>query len=147
MGDCLISAGFLSYMGPFLSHYREEMLELWISQIDADNIPRTPTYKFADFLSRPTQVREWNIQGLPADSFSTENGVIVNRLLALKEVAAQYTRISRSCNLPSLTDRDQRKTVVVVVVVIVVVVVFAVVFVVVFLHREDRNSRTTTQMT
>lgn len=28
-------------------------------------------------MSDPTSVREWNIQGLPADSFSTENGIIV----------------------------------------------------------------------
>ena len=25
------------------------------------------------------QVREWNIRGLPSDSFSTENGVLVTR--------------------------------------------------------------------
>ena len=74
-----MSAAFLSYMGPFLSHYREELLALWLEAIDSDAIPRTPTYKFAEFLSRPTQVREWNLQGLPADGFSTENGVIVNR--------------------------------------------------------------------
>ena len=30
-------------------------------------------------MAKPTQVREWNIQGLPSDSFSTENGCIVCR--------------------------------------------------------------------
>lgn len=30
-------------------------------------------------MVNPTQVRDWNIQGLPSDSFSTENGVIVTR--------------------------------------------------------------------
>ncbi|GAB5364246.1 hypothetical protein AAMO2058_000953200 [Amorphochlora amoebiformis] len=32
-----------------------------------------------DFLSEPTRVRDWNIWGLPVESFSTENGVIVTR--------------------------------------------------------------------
>ena len=30
-------------------------------------------------MAKPTQVRDWNIQGLPSDAFSTENGVIVTR--------------------------------------------------------------------
>lgn len=36
-------------------------------------------FSFINFLSDATTVREWNIQGLPADSFSTENGIIVTR--------------------------------------------------------------------
>lgn len=33
-GDCLLAAGFLSYMGPFLSEYREEIMEkLWQNQV------------------------------------------------------------------------------------------------------------------
>lgn len=31
------------------------------------------------FLSNPTTIREWRIQGLPSDDFSTENGIIVTR--------------------------------------------------------------------
>ena len=41
------------------------------------NIPCTPDFSFATFLGKPTSVRDWNIQGLPSDAFSTENGVIV----------------------------------------------------------------------
>lgn len=32
-----------------------------------------------EFLSDPTSIRKWNIQGLPSDDFSTENGIIITR--------------------------------------------------------------------
>lgn len=102
VGDCLLAASFLSYMGPFLSHYREELLNNWMTQVRDDTHTHMPTlthkshtalllqvldleiavkpgFSFADFLSCPTTVRDWNIQGLPSDAFSTENGVIVTR--------------------------------------------------------------------
>lgn len=112
VGDCLLAASFLSYMGPFLSDYRDELLAIWMTQVGQRfpsllpikrpkrlffhvfkctqvqklEIPCTPRFNFAVFLSKPTTVRDWNIQGLPSDSFSTENGVIVtrgNRLVAV----------------------------------------------------------------
>jgi dynein heavy chain len=43
------------------------------------SIPCNPSYSFVMFLSKPTLVRDWNIQGPPSDSFSTENGVIVTK--------------------------------------------------------------------
>lgn len=48
-------------------------------QIRELNIPCNPSYSFVLFLSKPTLVRDWNIQGLPSDAFSTENGVIVTK--------------------------------------------------------------------
>ncbi|CAF1063283.1 unnamed protein product [Rotaria sordida] len=79
-GDCLLAAAFLSYMGPFLSQYRDHMMnEIWFKEIKKLSIPCNPSFNFANFLSIPTQVRDWNIQGLPSDTFSTENGVIVTR--------------------------------------------------------------------
>ena len=34
MGDCLIAAAFLSYAGPFLSNYRDELVEkTWLAQV------------------------------------------------------------------------------------------------------------------
>ena len=32
-----------------------------------------------DFLAEPTEIRDWQLQGLPGDDFSVENGVLVNR--------------------------------------------------------------------
>ncbi|XP_029381754.1 dynein heavy chain 2, axonemal [Echeneis naucrates] len=79
VGDCLLGASFLSYMGPFLSSYRDELLSIWIKEVRDLEIPCTPGFNFAVFLSKPTTVKEWNFQGLPSDAFSTENGVIVTR--------------------------------------------------------------------
>ena len=42
-------------------------------------IPSSPDFAFASFLAEPSKVRDWNIKGLPSDSFSTENGVIVTK--------------------------------------------------------------------
>lgn len=34
MGDCLIAAAFLSYMGPFLTNYRDEIInQIWIRKV------------------------------------------------------------------------------------------------------------------
>ncbi|KAK7469836.1 hypothetical protein BaRGS_00036165, partial [Batillaria attramentaria] len=79
-GDCLMAAAFLSYMGPFLSEYREEMADrLWMKEIRTLEVPITPCFSFISFMVRPTLIRDWNIAGLPSDSFSTENGIIVTR--------------------------------------------------------------------
>ena len=48
-------------------------------QIRELNVPCNPSYSFVTFLSKPTVVRDWNIQGLPSDAFSTENGVVVTK--------------------------------------------------------------------
>eukprot|EP01029_Cantina_marsupialis_P005820 TRINITY_DN1630_c1_g4_i2.p1 TRINITY_DN1630_c1_g4~~TRINITY_DN1630_c1_g4_i2.p1 ORF type:complete len:1526 (+),score=559.26 TRINITY_DN1630_c1_g4_i2:3370-7947(+) len=79
VGDALVAAGFLSYAGPFDTSYREGMVKVWMSQVKEQVIPFSPNFNFADFLADPTDVRDWNIQGLPRDQFSTENGVIVTR--------------------------------------------------------------------
>ena len=79
-GDCVIAAGFMSYAGPFPSEYRDALVkDTWLKQVKELVIPSSPDFDFASFLADPSDVRDWNIQGLPADSFSTENGVLVTR--------------------------------------------------------------------
>uniref|UniRef100_A0A2K6C7M2 Dynein axonemal heavy chain 2 n=1 Tax=Macaca nemestrina TaxID=9545 RepID=A0A2K6C7M2_MACNE len=80
VGDCLLAAAFLSYMGPFLTNYRDEIVnQIWIRKIWELQVPCSPSFAIDNFLSNPTKVRDWNIQGLPSDAFSTENGIIVTR--------------------------------------------------------------------
>ncbi|XP_069857585.1 dynein axonemal heavy chain 2 isoform X2 [Dipodomys merriami] len=80
VGDCLLAAAFLSYMGPFLTNYRDEIVnQIWIRKIWELQVPCSPRFAIETFLTNPTKVRDWNIQGLPSDAFSTENGVIVTR--------------------------------------------------------------------
>ncbi|XP_021360073.1 dynein heavy chain 2, axonemal-like isoform X4 [Mizuhopecten yessoensis] len=78
VGDCLMAAAFMSYMGPFLSNYRDEMVQkIWLVEIRKLAIPCAPDFSFCNFMAKPTDVRDWNIKGLPNDNFSSENGVIV----------------------------------------------------------------------
>lgn len=42
-------------------------------------IPMSPNLDVKEFLVDPPTIREWNIQGLPSDELSTENGIIVTR--------------------------------------------------------------------
>lgn len=78
-GDCLISTAFISYLGPFVSNYRQNLRAIWMKEVVAMEIPCTADFDVKDFLSDPTTIREWNIQGLPSDGFSTENGIIITR--------------------------------------------------------------------
>jgi dynein heavy chain len=78
-GDALIAAAFLSYAGPFETSYRTTLLQQWSASVGAHKLPVTENFNFTTFLAKSTDVRDWNIQGLPKDDFSTENGVISTR--------------------------------------------------------------------
>jgi len=79
-GDVVIASAFMSYAGPFPSEYRDELVkQTWLPQVANLGIPASPSFDFALFLADPSDVRDWNIDGLPADAFSTENGVMVTR--------------------------------------------------------------------
>jgi dynein heavy chain len=78
-GDALMAAAFLSYAGPFETSYRVNLMSIWTKSVKNQKLPCNENFNFVTFLSRATDVRDWNIQGLPKDDFSTENGVISTR--------------------------------------------------------------------
>ena len=79
-GDCLLAAAFLSYAGSFNSNYRLSLVNAsWMTQVKTQEIPMSPDFTFESFMGKATEIRDWNIQGLPSDAFSAENGIIVAR--------------------------------------------------------------------
>jgi dynein heavy chain len=79
-GDCVAAAAFLAYAGPFAGHLRNELVRVhWLGAIRKNGLPHSPDFTLANFLSQPTTVRDWRIKGLPNDTFSTENGVLVTQ--------------------------------------------------------------------
>ncbi len=77
IGDVVISAGTIAYLGAFSTTYRAAMVESWRQRLKAENIPHTDGCTIRSTLSTPGQVRAWQVIGLPSDSMSTENGIIM----------------------------------------------------------------------
>nr|XP_012154186.1 PREDICTED: dynein heavy chain 12, axonemal isoform X1 [Megachile rotundata] len=77
-GDILISCGMIAYLGPFTTSYREESLNKWISYVKNLKIPYSDNYDFVEVLGTEIKINSWNIFGLPRDSFSTENAIIMD---------------------------------------------------------------------
>ncbi|KAI5062354.1 hypothetical protein GOP47_0022893 [Adiantum capillus-veneris] len=77
IGDVLIAAGIIAYLGAFPASYRQEIIEMWMAMCRSENLPRSPSFSLKAVLGNPVQIRDWIISGLPNDSFSTDNGIIV----------------------------------------------------------------------
>jgi dynein heavy chain len=78
IGNALLAAAFVSYIGPFNSKFR---LDLWASQWITDmterKIPFTDGVDPLGVLSTESAQAVWKTQGLPADRVSLENAAIV----------------------------------------------------------------------
>ncbi|ESP01004.1 hypothetical protein LOTGIDRAFT_225521 [Lottia gigantea] len=77
MGDVLISAGVIAYLGPFTSAFRDSCTGDWVKQCTDCKIPCSQEFSLSKTLGEPIKIQAWNINGLPKDSFSIDNGVIV----------------------------------------------------------------------
>ena len=77
-GDVLVCAGAISYMGPFTAPYRASLTSEWLAQLKKVGIRYTADCSLNKILADPVKVRQWNMDGLPADAFSVENGIIMS---------------------------------------------------------------------
>ncbi|XP_027535085.1 dynein heavy chain 5, axonemal-like isoform X2 [Neopelma chrysocephalum] len=79
VGNVLLATGFLSYSGPFNQEYRNLLLHLWKKEMDNKKIPYSNNLNLTDMLVDNATVGEWNLQGLPNDDLSIQNGIIVTK--------------------------------------------------------------------
>jgi len=78
-GNILLSAGTIAYTGPFTLAFRKNMMNRWIDTCKGRNIPVDANFTLERITGDPPTIRNWNIQGLPADPLSIENGIIVTK--------------------------------------------------------------------
>ena len=67
----------ISYAGPFTSDYRQNLEIDWVEYISKMGIKHSPNCTMRGFLGIPVVIQGWNIDGLPKDDTSTENGIII----------------------------------------------------------------------
>uniref|UniRef100_A0A8V0ZBE3 Dynein axonemal heavy chain 8 n=1 Tax=Gallus gallus TaxID=9031 RepID=A0A8V0ZBE3_CHICK len=80
VGDILLCTGFLSYCGPFNQNFRNLLLkDLWEEEMRAHKIPFSESLNLISMLVDPPTISEWNLQGLPGDDLSIQNGIIVTK--------------------------------------------------------------------
>ncbi|XP_029097542.1 dynein heavy chain 12, axonemal isoform X10 [Monodon monoceros] len=77
-GDVLVSAGVIAYLGAFTAGFRQTCTEDWSMLCKQKKIPCSEEFSLSKTLGDPVKIRAWNIAGLPTDTFSIDNGVIVN---------------------------------------------------------------------
>ncbi|XP_077979573.1 dynein axonemal heavy chain 3-like isoform X2 [Glandiceps talaboti] len=77
-GDVLLSSGLVAYLGAFTVDFRLKATEEWQVLCKNKKIPCSETFSVNATLGDPVKIRAWTIAGLPVDSFSIDNGIIVD---------------------------------------------------------------------
>lgn len=78
VGNVVISAGTVAYLGPFLHKYRVEAIDSWKSMCHRHSITVSDNFSLQKFCGNPLDIQNWKLQQLPTDSFSISNAVIMS---------------------------------------------------------------------
>ncbi|XP_048655651.1 dynein axonemal heavy chain 11 isoform X1 [Marmota marmota marmota] len=78
-GDVLLTAAFVSYVGPFTKQYRQELVHCkWVPFLQQKvSIPITEGLDVIAMLTDDATIAAWNNEGLPNDRMSAENATIL----------------------------------------------------------------------
>ena len=82
LGNVFLAGASVSYYGPFTGPFREKMIFNWLAKCIELNIPCSEKYTLQKILGNPVEIRDWNSKGLPSDSVSVNNGILVKHCRA-----------------------------------------------------------------
>lgn len=77
VGNIILAAGSIAYLGPFTYNYRSEIIQKWINNCKELSIPVSDNFTLQRILAEEVTIREWQEAGLPADNLSIDNGIFV----------------------------------------------------------------------
>jgi len=61
----------------FACDWQDQILG-WTDATRKKNIPCSSDFSLIGVLGEPVEIRSWNIAGLPTDSFSVDNAIIIS---------------------------------------------------------------------
>ncbi|XP_074663059.1 dynein axonemal heavy chain 6-like [Tubulanus polymorphus] len=79
VGDTLVSAAAVAYIGAFTAKYRKDLIQQWVQLCRTMAIPISDEYDLVRSIVDANQVLKWQTEALPSDAHSTENAVIVKK--------------------------------------------------------------------
>ena len=79
LGDALLIAGVLTYIGAFSPQFRHMMLEKWKEFLKDCRIIFTENFTIGQALGNEGIIRDWIVKGLPNDMHSIENALIITQ--------------------------------------------------------------------
>eukprot|EP00771_Trimastix_marina_P001232 gnl/Trimastix_PCT/2287.p1 GENE.gnl/Trimastix_PCT/2287~~gnl/Trimastix_PCT/2287.p1 ORF type:complete len:1636 (+),score=757.30 gnl/Trimastix_PCT/2287:1914-6821(+) len=80
VGDCLLTAAFLSYTGAFTHDFRTEMVyTTWLADIRERGIPLSDDFSLETLLTDEVEKAQWASESLPSDELSIQNGILTTR--------------------------------------------------------------------
>ena len=80
VGNAGLATAFISYCGPFSSIYRDRIArDRFIRLLSEQKIPFSANIyeKLVEFLVDEATIGQWNLDGLPKDTLSIQNGIMV----------------------------------------------------------------------
>jgi dynein heavy chain len=83
VGDALVSASFLSYLGAFSFVFRSQLVELWLNDVSNKRIPMSHSkekpFRLENMLTNEVEIIQWASNGLPSDELSIQNGILTTQ--------------------------------------------------------------------
>ena len=119
VGDVAIGTAFLSYSGAFNEDFRKMLNDQWTRALTSRAIPFSRNMSITKFLTTEATIGDWNLEGLPTDELSIQNGILVttsDKYPLLVDPQGQgknwiLRREGEALNVTSLGDRNFKSSI------------------------------------